>query len=88
MLVVIAGIVWFNLAPWWVALLIGIGGYVVLESAFRRRLTQLTMRLVLVLAVIGVVVLVWELRLLLIVAALVGLALVVFSDNLREIRAR
>jgi hypothetical protein len=88
MLVVIAGIGWFNLAPWWVALLIGIGGYVVLESAFRRRLTQLTMRLVLVLAVVGVVVLVWELRLLLIVAALVGLALVVFSDNLREIRAR
>jgi hypothetical protein len=88
MLVVIAAIGWFGLAPWWVALLIGVGGYVVLESAFRRRLTLLTLRVVLVLAIIGAIVLVWELRLLLIVGALVGLALVVFSDNLREIRSR
>ena len=30
--------------PWWAALAIGVGGYVVIESAFRRRLTQLMLR--------------------------------------------
>jgi hypothetical protein len=88
MLVVIAGIGWFHLAPWWVALVLGVGGYVVLESAFRRRLTILTLRVVLVLAIVAALVLVWELRLAVIVGALAGLALVVFADNLREIRSR
>jgi len=88
MLVVIASITWFDLADWWVGLLVGIAGYVLLESAIRRRLTLLTLRVVLVLAILGAIVLVWELRLLVIVGALVGLALVVFSDNVREIRSR
>jgi hypothetical protein len=88
MLVVVAGLIWSQLAPWWLALAIGIGGYLVIESALRRRLTLLTQRTVLFLAILGAIVLAWELRTLLVLAGIVGLALVVFADNLREVRIR
>jgi hypothetical protein len=87
MLIGVAAIGWFDRASWWVAVLIGVGGYLFLESAFRRRLTLLTLRIVLLLAIVAAVILAWELRVELVVAAIVGLALVVFADNLREIRS-
>ena len=54
----------------------------------RRRLTSLLLRSVLVLAVISAVVLVYDFRLDLVLAAVAGLALVVVADNVREVSRR
>ena len=57
-----------------------------LEAAFRRRLTLLTLRVELALAVVGAAILVWEGLFVIVIAAVVGLALVVVLDNVRELR--
>ena len=72
--------------PLWGALLIGVGGYLVIESVLRRRMQLVLVRLTLVLAVIAAIALVYHYLGLLIVAAVVGLALTIVADNLRELR--
>ena len=88
LLALVAALTWFRVVPWWAALLVGVGGYVLLESAFRRRLTQLTLTLTLSLAVVGAMVLAWEFKVQAILAGLVALALVILSDNVRELLRR
>ena len=75
-----------GLLPWWAAFALGIGGYVLLESAFRRRLTTLLLRLTLLLAILGAIVLLYEYAGLVVVAAIVGLAALILADNVRELR--
>ncbi len=77
---------YLGLLPWWAALLIGVGAYLLLEAAFRRRLTALLLRVTLVLAAVGALVLLYEYAGLVIVAGIVGLALLIFADNVRELR--
>jgi len=88
LLLFIAGLVFFHLVPWWGALLVSIGGYIIIEAALRRRLTILLLRTVLVLAVIGAVLLLYDFRMELVLAAVAGLALIVVADNVREISHR
>ncbi len=88
LLLVIAGLVFFRLVPWWGALLVGIAGYIVIEAALRRRLTKLVLRAVLVLAAVGAVLLIWDFRAELVLTAVAGLALIVVADNVREISGR
>ncbi len=88
LLLLVAGLVFFRLVPWWGALIVGVVGYILIESALRRRLTLLLLRLVLVLAVVGAVILVFDFRLELILAAVAGLALLVVADNVREVSGR
>jgi hypothetical protein len=88
LLLFIAGLVFFHLVPWWAAFLIGMAGYVVIEAALRRHLTTLLLRVVLVLAVIAAVLLVYDFRLELVLAAVAGLALIVVADNVREVSRR
>lgn len=75
-----------GLLPWWAAFALGIGGYVLLESAFRRRLTTLLLRITLLLAILGVIVLLYEYAGLVVVAGIVGLAALILADNVRELR--
>ena len=63
-------------------------GYILIESALRRRLTLLLLRLVLVLAVLGAVILVFDFRIEIVLAAVAGLALLVVADNVREVSGR
>ncbi|MFV2062934.1 MAG: hypothetical protein ACC726_05400, partial [Chloroflexota bacterium] len=88
LLIVITALVFFRLVPWWAALLVGIGGYILIEAALRRHLTSLVLRAVLVLAVFAAVLLLYDFRLDLVLAAVAGLALVVVADNVREISRR
>jgi len=88
LLAVVAAIIWFRVFPWWVALLVGVGGYVILESAFRRRLTQLTLALTLALAGIAALLLLWEFRVQAILLGLLALAAVILSENVRELLRR
>jgi hypothetical protein len=77
-----------ELVTWFGALLIGIGGYIVIEAALRRRLTVALLRVVLVLAIVTAVILVFDFRLELILAAVAGLALIVVAENVREVTGR
>jgi hypothetical protein len=88
LLLVVAGLVFVRLVPWWGALLVGLIGYILIESALRRRLTRLLLRSVLILAVVGALILVVDFALELVLLAVVGLALVVVLDNVREVSGR
>jgi len=88
LLLLVAGMTVVGAAPWWVALGIAIAGYVVLESAIRRRLLRLGLTLVLVLAVLGAFVISWDLRGELILAGVLGLGLFILVENVREVLRR
>ncbi len=75
-----------GIVPWYTALFVGFGGYVLVEAAFRRRLTQLLLRLALLLAVVSIAILAVNYATYLIIAAIAALALIVLTDNVREIR--
>jgi hypothetical protein len=88
LLLVIAALVVTEVVTWFGALLIGLGGDVVIEAALRRRLTTVVLRVVVVLAVITAVILVFDFRLEIIMAAVAGLALIVVAENVREVAGR
>jgi hypothetical protein len=88
LLLVVAGLVFLRLVPWWAALLVGVGGYIVIEAALRRRLTTLALRAVLGLAVVTAALLAYDFRLELVLAGVAALALVVVLDNVREVSGR
>jgi hypothetical protein len=69
-----------------VTLLVVAAAYAFVEAAFRRRLTLLLLRLTLLLATIGGIVLAVSYASELLVVALVGLAAVILVDNVRELR--
>ena len=75
-----------GIVPWYTAFLIGVGGYFLVEAAFRRRLTQVLLRLTLLLAVITMAILAVTYATYLVIAAIAGLALIVLADNVREVR--
>jgi hypothetical protein len=75
-----------GIVPWYTALFVGVGGYVLVEAAFRRRLTQLLLRLTLLLAVVSLAILAVTYATYIVIAAIAGLALVVLTDNVREVR--
>lgn len=87
LVIVLAVMLYRGLVPIWAALLIAVGGYVAIEAAFRRRLVQLILRLTLLLAIIGAIVLALAYLPLLILGAVAGIALLAIVDNVRELRA-
>ncbi|HEY7023942.1 MAG TPA: hypothetical protein VH371_03145 [Candidatus Limnocylindrales bacterium] len=88
LLVAVAVLVWFEVLPWWAAIPVALAGYLLIESAFRRRLTQLTLRLVLILAFIAVALLVINYSAEIVIVGIVGLAVFLLVDNLREVLGR
>jgi hypothetical protein len=86
LLLAIVALVSLRLVPLWAAVAIALAGYTVLEAAFRRRLTLLTLRVELALAVVGAAILIWEGLFVIVIAAVAALALVVVLDNVRELR--
>jgi hypothetical protein len=88
LLLVVAGLVFLRRVPWGGALLVGLVGYILIESALRRRLTRLLLRSVLILAIVGALILAVDFALELVLLAIVGLALVVVLDNVREVAGR
>jgi hypothetical protein len=69
------------------SLLVAVGGYVAIEAAVRRRLVELALRLTLVLAIAGAIVLVASYLPLVIVGSVAGVALLAIVDNIRELRS-
>jgi hypothetical protein len=88
LLLLVSSLVFFRLVPWGAALLIAVVGYIVIESALRRRLTLLLLRIVLILAILSAFILVIDFSLELVLVAVAALALVVVYDNVREVSGR
>ena len=88
MLLLIVGLIWFHLVPWFGALVIGVVGYVIIEASFRRRLTMLMLRTSLFLAVVAAAILLWEFRLETVLVGIVAVAVLIFADNIREVIRR
>jgi hypothetical protein len=86
LLIAIVGLLYVRVVPWWFALAVAFVGYVAIEAAFRRRLVQLVLRLTVLLAIIGVVILAISYAPLLIIAGVVAIALLTITDNVRELR--
>jgi len=74
--------------PWWAAIPAALAAYIVIESAFRRHLSQLTLRLVVALAFIAIILLAINFAAQVILLGLVGLAAFLLIDNLREVLGR
>jgi hypothetical protein len=70
------------------AVLVVIAAYAFVEAAFRRRLTMLLLRLTLILAVIGTIVLAVTFATEAFVIALIALAVIILLGNVRELRGR
>jgi hypothetical protein len=64
-----------------------VAGYVAIEAAIRRRLIDTLLRVTLVLALVGSIVLAIEFLPLILVGGIAGVALLAIVDNLRELRA-
>jgi hypothetical protein len=88
LLLAVVGLIFFTDVPGWGAVLLAFGVYVVLESAFRRQIISLLLRITLMLAVVGAAILVVEFIVELLILAIVGVALLTIADNVRELRRR
>jgi hypothetical protein len=84
-LLAVVGLIFLAKTTWLAGLLVGLVGYLLIESAFRRRLTTLLLRTTLVLAIIALALLAVQFANLLVVAIIVAFALIIFADNLREV---
>ena len=67
--------------------ILAVAGYIAIEAAIRRRLIDTLLRVTLVLALVGAIVLAIQYLPLILVAGIAGVALVAIVDNLRELRA-
>ncbi len=81
-------LIYLGILSVWIAILVVIAAYAFVEAAFQRRLTTLLLRLTLILAVIGAIVLGVTYAVELVVVLLVGLAAIILLDNVRELRGR
>jgi hypothetical protein len=86
-LVIALGVMLYRgVVPIWAALLLAVGGYFAIEAAFRRRLVQLVLRLTLLFAIAGAIVLAIAYLPLIILGAVAGVAILAIVDNVRELR--
>ncbi len=88
MLLAIVALIWSHAVPWFGALAIGVVGYIIIEAAFRRKLTILVLRTSLFLSIVAAAILMWEFRLQAVLAGIIGVALLIFADNIRELIRR
>ncbi len=78
---------YFTNLPSWAVVLLAVGGYIILEAAFRRRLIDLLLRITLFMALVGGVVLAVGYATQIVLLVVVGVAVLTLIDNVREIRA-
>ncbi len=79
-------LIYLGIVQAWAALVIVVAAYAFVEAAFQRRLTRLLLQLTLILATVGAIVLAVTYATQILVAALIGLAALIFFDNVRELR--
>jgi hypothetical protein len=85
LLLAVVGLIFVARTTWVWGLVLGLVGYVLIESAFRRRLTTVLLRTTLILALVTMALLAVQFAGVLVVAVIVVFALIIFADNLREV---
>jgi hypothetical protein len=70
------------------SIILGVGLYLVLDAAFRRRLGALMLRVTILLAVVATLILAYTFATAVIIALIVGLAVFTLADNVREVSRR
>jgi hypothetical protein len=88
LLLAVVGVAFFTDLGAAAAVVLALGVYVLIESAFRRRLTRLVLLATLGLALIAGAILVLEFAVLLLIFVVVGVAVLTLADNVRELRRR
>lgn len=88
LLLAVIGLLLFAGVPVWGAVLLSLAIYVAVEAAFRRRIVSLFLQITLILAFAAALILVWEFAGALLIAALIALAVLTITDNVRELRRR
>ena len=88
LLIATVALIYLGILSVWGAILVVIAAYAFVEAAFQRRLTTLLLRLTLILAVIGAIVLGVTYAVEALVVLLIGLAAIILLDNVRELRGR
>jgi hypothetical protein len=84
----VGALVWLGFVPWWAAIVLALASYLVIESAFRRHLSQLLLRIVVILAFVAFALLVANYMTQIVLIGIVGLAVFLLVDNLREVLGR
>jgi hypothetical protein len=87
MLLVLIGLLYTGVVPWWAALVLVVGGYVLIEALFRRRLTNLLLRATVALAIVGAIILAVAFAEEVVIVAIAGIAILTLVENLRELTA-
>jgi hypothetical protein len=85
LLIAVVGLIFFARTTWVWGLVLGLVGYLLIESAFRRRLTTLLLRTTLILSFVTLALLAVQFAGLLVVVMIVVFALIIFADNVREV---
>ena len=88
LLVAVVALLYLAHLPIWTGIAFTLAGFALLEALFRRRLVELLLRITLLLAIAGAVVLLVTNAALALVLVVVGVALLTLVDNLREIAGR
>ena len=88
LLIATVALIYLGILSVWVAIIVVIAAYALVEAAFQRRLTTLLLRLTLLLAVIGAIVLAVTYAVQALVVLLIALAAIILLDNVRELRGR
>ena len=86
-LIALIALIYLTRLPTWAGILFAVVGYFALEAVFRRRLIDLLLRLTLLMALLGAVILAVSYATQLVVLAIAGVAVLTLIDNVREIRA-
>ncbi|HSS36247.1 MAG TPA: hypothetical protein VLR93_08220 [Patescibacteria group bacterium] len=86
-LIALIALIYVTRLPTWAGILFAVVGYFALEAVFRRRLIDLLLRLTLLMALLGAVILAVSYATQLVVLAIAGVAILTLIDNVREIRA-
>ncbi len=86
-LIALVALIGFTSVPAWLSITIALVGYLFLEAVFRRRVIDLLLRLTLVMALVGAVILIVSHAFELVFLAVIAVAVLTLIDNVREIRA-
>jgi len=88
LILLLVAVVWFRILPPFVAIAVVFGGYLAIEAFFHRSVGTLLLRIAVVLAIVSAIILAVTFIREVVLLGLLGLGLLLITDNLGELRRR
>ena len=85
-IIVFALLLFTSAAPWWVGIVIIMGGYIAIEALVRRRFLSLLLTGTVILAIVAFLILLISYITAFVAIALLAIGVIILRDNLREVR--